>query len=226
MLAGLVPAARAEVRLHALFTDNMVLQRGLPVTIWGTADADEKVVVKFQGQTVRGTVKDGRWSVKLSPLLGNTTPDTLTAEGKNKVQVNNVVVGEVWLCSGQSNMDFPLHRAEGGPAAMEAAAAANIRLFFVPRVKSDAPLVDLKSQWIPANAQTTSNFSAVAWFFARDLQKTLNVPVGIIQASWGGTTAEAWINRKAIEGSTELARELIETYPAAFQRHREAAARY
>ena len=226
MLASLVPTARADVRLHALFTDNMVLQRGMPVTIWGTAEADEKVVVKFQGQTARGTVKDGRWSVKLSPLLGNTTPDTLTAEGKNKVQVNNVVVGEVWLCSGQSNMDFPLHRAEGGPAAMEAAASANIRLFFVPRVKSEAPLLDLKSQWIPANAQTTSNFSAVAWFFARDLQKTLNVPVGIIQASWGGTTAEAWINRKALEGNTELSRDLIESYPAAFQRHREAAARY
>lgn len=226
-LAGvLTPAARADVRLHALFTDNMVLQRGMPVTIWGTADADEKVTVKFQGQTVRATVKDGKWSAKLSPLLGNTTPDVLTAEGKNKVQVNNVLVGEVWLCSGQSNMDFPLHRATGGPEAMEAATNSNLRLFFVPRVKADAPLAEIKSQWLPANALTTSNFSAVAYFFGRDLQRTINAPLGLIQASWGGTTAEAWINRKAIESNQDLARDLLAAYPAAYQQYQEARARY
>lgn len=228
MLAAAPPAARADVRLHALFTDNMVLQRGLPVTVWGTAENGENIVVKFQGQTVKSTAKDGKWSVKLSPLLGNATPDVLTAEGKNKVQVQNVVVGEVWLCSGQSNMDFPLHRAENGPAAIEAATnpLPNLRLFFVPRVKADAPLSEINSQWVPANAVTMSNFSAVAFFFGRDLQKALNTPVGLIQASWGGSTAEAWMNRKAIEGQPELARDLLDAYPQSFQRYKEAKARY
>ncbi len=228
ILAVAAPAARADVRLHALFTDNMVLQRGMPVTVWGTAETGENIVVKFQGQTVKATAKDGKWSVKLSPLLGNATPDVLTAEGKNKVQVQNVVVGEVWLCSGQSNMDFPLHRAENGPAAIEAATnpIPNLRLFFVPRVKADAPLSEISSQWVPANALTTSNFSAVAFFFGRDLQKSLNTPVGLIQASWGGSTAEAWMNRKALEGQPELARELIDAYPQLYQRYKEAKARY
>lgn len=226
MLTAAAPIARADVRLHALFTDNMVLQRGMPVTIWGTAEADEKIVVKFQGQTLRATAKDGKWSVKLSPLLGNATPDVLTVEGKNKVQVQNVVVGEVWLCSGQSNMDFPLHRAEGGPAALEAASATGLRLFFVPRVKADAPLGEINSQWLPANAVTASNFSAVAFFFGRDLQKALNTPVGLIQASWGGSSAEAWMNRKALESQPELARDLLDAYPQLQQRYKEAKARY
>ena len=164
--------------------------------------------------------------MKLAPLLGNATPDVLTVEGKNKIQLQNVVVGEVWICSGQSNMDFPLHRAEGGPAAMQAESGANIRLFFVPRVRSDEPLTDIRSQWLSAGPTTLSNFSAVAYFFGRDLQKALNVPVGVIQASWGGSTAEAWINRKTIETSTEFSAAIIGAYPSQMQNYREAKSRY
>ena len=138
--------ARAEVQLPALFSDNLVLQQGMPVTIWGWADEGEQVTVKFHGQTVSATTHNLKWSVKLRALKAGG-PDTLTiATSRNIVTLNNVLVGEVWLCSGQSNMEFPLNRSFQSEADIASATNQIISLFHVPKAKSDSPTVKTRIQ--------------------------------------------------------------------------------
>jgi sialate O-acetylesterase len=191
-------SAQAEVKLHALFTDGAVLQREMPVPIWGTAGDGEKVTVSIAGQTATTTAKDGRWEVKLKPLKAGG-PHTLTVEGTNKLEVKDVLVGEVWLCSGQSNMAFLLSRAHNAAEAVPASANPKIRLFKVPGNPQDEPQRDLKAKWEPCNPQTAPGFSAVGYFFGRDLQKALDVPIGLIGSSVGGTPAQAWTSKPVLE---------------------------
>lgn len=198
-----VIAARAEVKLHGLFTDGAVLQQGVPVPVWGTARDGEKVTVKFQGQEVSTLAKSGRWSVKL-PALKAGGPFILTVTGDNTLTRTNVLVGEVWLCSGQSNMGFKLNRAANAAEAIASAGDPELRLFSVPHESDDSPRTDVASQWQESTAATASNFSAVAWFFGRDLRRALKVPVGLIDSSVGGTPAEAWTSRGALEADPEL----------------------
>jgi sialate O-acetylesterase len=193
--------ARAEVKLHALFTDGAVLQRDLPVPVWGTASGGEDVTVSLAGQTASAKANaDGRWSVKLKPLAAGG-PHTLKVEGTNKLEVKDVLVGEVWVCSGQSNMSFSLANADNGPAAIAASENPNLRLFQVPLSAQTEPQSEVKAQWKPCNPQNVPGFSAVGYFFGRDLQKALGVPVGLINSSVGGTPAQAWTSRAVLESS-------------------------
>ena len=191
-------SAQGEVRLHALFTDGAVLQRELPLPIWGTASAGEKVTVSLAGQTATTTAKDGRWLVKLRPLKAGG-PHVLKVEGTNKLEVKDVLVGEVWLCSGQSNMAFTLSEADNAATVVPASANAQVRLFKVPGNAQDEPQREVKGKWEPCNPRTSPSFSAVGYFFGRDLQKALGVPIGLIGSSVGGTPAQAWTGMPTLE---------------------------
>lgn len=196
-------SARAEVKLNGLFTDGAVLQQGLAVPVWGTARDGEKVTVKIQDQEVSTVAKDGRWSVKLKSLKPGGS-STLTVVGDNVITLTNVLVGEVWLCSGQSNMGFQLNRADNAAATIAAAGDPELRLFSVPHESDDTPRTDVAGKWKESTSATASNFSAVAYFFGRDLRRARKVPIGLIDSSVGGTPAEAWTARGTLEADPEL----------------------
>ncbi|WP_435016929.1 sialate O-acetylesterase [Tundrisphaera sp. TA3] len=242
VLAGLTAPARADVKPNPLFSEGAVLQRGMPVPVWGTADPGESVTVKVQDQSATATAdKDGKWMVKLAELkVGG--PYTLTIAGKNTVEVPDVLVGDVWICSGQSNMEWPLNRAAEFKEAAAKSADGKYRLFTVQKAISMTPLdtvaVDPKGQkgvWLASGPDTVPTFSAVGYFFGRDLRKALDVPIGMIHTSWGGTPAEAWTSRDQYGAEPDLKSILDDhdayvakfseaDYKAAVEKHKEAAA--
>lgn len=217
-------AAQAEVKLHPLFTDGAVLQRDLPISIWGTASEGEKVTVEIAGQKATTTAKDGKWSVKLKPLSVGK-PLTLTVEGTNKLEVKDVLVGEVWLCSGQSNMSFGLNSADNATEAIAASANPNIRLFQVPMNAQMEAQTEVKAQWKACTPQTVPGFSAVGYFFGRDLQKSLGVPIGLINSSVGGTPAQAWTSKPVLE-STPAGKPYLDSYAAAMKNVEQLEAKF
>jgi sialate O-acetylesterase len=205
----LVAGARAEVRLNPLFTDHCVLQRDLAVPVWGTAAPGEDVVVTFGRQTRKAKADaDGRWMVRLDKMSASDEPRVLKA---GDAQASDVLVGEVWLCSGQSNMQWPLHQTSNATSAIASAADESLRLFQVPRVASDTPVDAVAANWDVASPGSVSNFSAVAYYFGRDLRRALKVPVGLVLSAWGGTPAEAWTPRPLLESHPAL-RSIIENY--------------
>src|SRR5947208_3007528 len=205
---GFAPAARADVKPHPLFTDNMVLQRGADVTVWGKADPGEKVGVGLSAgksgvavATLAGP--DGRWQVTL-PRQPAGTGYTLTITGKNTIELKNVAVGEVWVCSGQSNMEWSVNAGETPDKVKAEAKHPEIRLFTVQKRTAPHPITDqddLKhfTKWVECDPETVGPFSAVAYHFGVKLQKELGVPVGLIHTSWGGTPAQAWTSLEALE---------------------------
>ncbi|HEU5396906.1 MAG TPA: hypothetical protein VFV81_07050, partial [Verrucomicrobiae bacterium] len=192
-------------QLNPLFQDNAVLQCDARVPVWGTARDGEKVTVTFAGQEVSTVASNGVWKVWLSPMKGNAAPQTLTVRGDEVLEITNVLVGEVWVAGGQSNMERQLGlRAGQKPIVnwVQEAAAANypaIRQFYVPEVKSFTPQTTVKGDWSVCTPQTVTNFTAVGYFFARDLFQARHVPIGIIFSSWGGTPAEAWTSETALQ---------------------------
>ncbi len=203
---------RADVKLPQLISDGVVLQQGVKVNIWGTSDPGEQVAVSLQDQRAVAVADTaGHWQLKIGPLRPGG-PFTLTVSGKNTLIVHDVLVGEVWVCSGQSNMEMPVAPAAGGWSQgvlnyQEEIASANyptLRMFTVQRAAATKPQTDVKGSWVAAQGEAISNFSATAYFFGRDLQKVLNVPVGLIHSSWGGTTAEAWTSRGTLESNPEF----------------------
>jgi sialate O-acetylesterase len=238
-LAAHVASVRADVKLNGLFSDGAVLQRGVRVPVWGTASEGEKVTVRFQGQTASTVAKGGRWEVRLKPLKPGG-PFSLEVSGQNTLTLTNVLVGEVWLCSGQSNMGFPLSRAANAAEAIAASRESQLRLFTVPRGSADTPRDDVTGKWEESSPESAASFSAVAYFFGRDLRRALNVPVGLINSSVGGTPAEAWTSRPTLEADSQL-KQILDRHaeavrkfdPAeaearhkkALEQHREAVAR-
>ena len=222
ILTSISPALRAEVRPNSLFSDGVVLQRGVSVPIWGTANEGEKVTVTFQGQTVLATTKDGRWLVRFKKLKAGG-PFTLSITGDNSILLTNVLVGEVWLCSGQSNMGFALSRAANAQEAIAAAGDPELRLYTVPRGATDTPQTDAPGAWKACTPETAASFSAVAYFFGRDLRRALKVPVGLINSSVGGTPAEAWTSHATLENDPAL-RGILERYAEKMKAYDPAAA--
>jgi sialate O-acetylesterase len=202
-LAALCGAAYADVKPHSLFTDGAVLQRERPLPVWGTARDGEKVTVRVAGQTAVTTAQDGQWRVWLKPLKAGG-PFTMTIQGDNTVEVKNVLVGEVWVCSGQSNMEWPLSLASNAQEAIANSADPMLRLFTVPKRVALAPERDINAVWQECNPQTVPGFTAVGYFFGRNLRRALNVPVGLIHTSWGGTPAESWTSQPALEADPQL----------------------
>ena len=209
--------ARADVKLPTLFSDNMVLQQGMNVPIWGWADEGEAVTVTFRGKTVKATAgKDGKWMVKL-PNQKAGGPETLVVQGKNNIQLTNVLVGEVWVCSGQSNMEWPLSRSFEANNDITNSANTQLRLFLVNKAKAEAPRQDVKGAWKESSPTSTPGFSAVAYYFGRELQKTLKVPIGLIGTYWGGSPAEVWMSEEALSANPDYKRDILDTYAAALK---------
>lgn len=224
LLLSLAVSARAHVQLPALFSDNMVLQQGMPVTVWGYAHDGDVVTVKFRGQKVSATTHNLKWSVKLRSLKAGG-PDTLTiATDDHTTTLTNVLVGEVWVCSGQSNMEWPMSAAFEPAADIASATNSLIRLFHVPKMKSDSPTVKIKTSWKVCSPKDITSFSAVGYYFGRDLQTARKVPVGLIESDWGGSPAEAWMSREALEIKARYQSEIIDPYPEALKNYQTALA--
>jgi len=190
--------AGATIKLPALVSDGMVLQQKAPVRIWGWAEDGEKVTVALRGQSLTVEARGGLWAVTLKPLEPGG-PFELTIAGKNRIVLEDVFVGEVWVCSGQSNMEFALSRSFEAQADIQAAADPALRMFTVPRQVAAAPQPDVAGgQWEGSAPETRGHFSAVGYYFGRALRAARKVPIGLIHSSWGGTPAEAWTSRAAL----------------------------
>lgn len=193
----------AEVKPNVLFSDGAVLQRGQAVPVWGTANDGEKVTVEIAGQTATTTAQGGKWKVELKPLDAGG-PFEMKISGENTLTVNNLLVGEVWVASGQSNMQWTLSASFQSEVEKPKANFPQIRMITAKRVASMEPLEEIEGNWQECSPQTVGNFSAVAYYFARDLHAKLGVPVGIISTSWGGTPAQAWTSAEGFKGHPEL----------------------
>jgi sialate O-acetylesterase len=207
VLLALVGAAlAAPLRLPALFADHMVLQREKPIPVWGWAGAGEAITVGFAGRQYAATAdRDGNWRVTMKPLKAGG-PYELTVTAKDAVITRaNVLIGDVWVCSGQSNMEMTVPNALNGTEEVAAATDAKIRLFVVAHKIADAPVADVTGKWAVCSPKTVGGFSAAAYFFAREIRKQVNVPIGLIQSCWSGTPAEAWTSPAMLQGHPALA---------------------
>ena len=183
----------ADIQLPAIFTSNMVLQRDKQIKIWGWAAIGETVTVNFNGQTSKAkTGKDGSWQLTLQPMAYGG-PYNMTLSGKNKIALNNILIGDVWICSGQSNMEFILKNTRNAAKEISESTYPSIRLFTVEKATAFKPLNDVNSSgWKECNPNSSPDFSAVAYFFGRKLNKDLNIPIGLVHTSWGGTNIQTW----------------------------------
>lgn len=215
---GLGVSAFAEVKLPALISDNMVLLQDAKANVWGTADAGEKVTVKL-GDISAATTADanGKWSVKLEALKPGAGRD-MTVAGKNSIAIKNVAVGEVWIASGQSNMEMAVKGAKDSEKEIAAANFPDIRMFTVAKKGSKTPLDDCTGKWEVVTPENAGHFSAVGYFFARELQQKLKQPVGLIHTSWGGTPCETWIPESGMNSNERFGAhwaKKLAAYPAA-----------
>jgi sialate O-acetylesterase len=200
-----MPAAAADLRLPAVFGDNMVLQRGRNAPVWGWASAGADVSVSVAGKSAEAKADaDGKFKVALPVLDASGPQEMVVKSGDQTRSFKNVLIGEVWFCSGQSNMGWPVVASASAQEEIAAAKFPQIRLFTVPTVPADTPQSDCKGNWVECSPQTVPGFSAVGYFFSRKLFEELNVPVGMINTSWGGTPAEAWTSRKSLEAEPSL----------------------
>ena len=201
VLAFAVPQCAADEKpfLHQLFTDHMVLQRGVKVPVWGWTDPGQSVTVSLNGTTVTVTAAgNGKWTAPIGPFSAGG-PFELVVTGPQSVTVNDVLIGDVWICSGQSNMEWSVAASNNSEKEIAAANHSLIRLFSVPKRVSDEPEETVDAAWEVCSSSTVPRFSAVGYFFGRELQQRLDVPVGLINTSWGGTIAEAWTSADALK---------------------------
>ena len=195
-----VPRAAAEDKplVHPLFTDHMVLQRELPAPVWGWTTPGGEIKVSLADKTATAKADNtGRWQVKLGPFPAGG-PHTLRVEGPQTVVIQDVLIGDVWICSGQSNMEWGMGGVNNSQQEIAAANHPQIRLFTVPKRVATRPQELVSGSWQICSPQTVAGFSAVGFFFGRDLNKALDVPIGLIHTSWGGTVAEAWTSAEAL----------------------------
>lgn len=214
----------AELTVARLFSDGVVLQRECPVPVWGSADAGSTVTVAFAGQEVTATADAaGAWRATLAALPASSEPRTLTIRGSRTLMVSDVLVGDVWLASGQSNMGVPLASAHNAAAALPLAQDPLLRFFTVTRTTAAEPAGDVGGTWETTTLKTAGRFSAVAYFFACDLRARLDVPVAIIHSSWGGTPAQAWTSIAVLRQDPPFTR-YLDQWEAALTKHRQVVA--
>ena len=204
-----------QVKLPALVGDNMVLQQNTKVNLWGWAAPNEKINIQLSWQNTAVetiTNPEGQWKVAVNTPQGSDKKQTITLQASNTILLKNILIGEVWICSGQSNMYFPVGKEEktwktgvkNYEEEVENANFSNIRLFTVLTKASPKPLDDVTGSWTECSPNTIKKFSAVAYFFGRDLYQKLNVPIGLISSSWGGTKAEAWTSQQVLEENPDF----------------------
>ncbi len=202
LLAPLAALHAAELKLPTLFTDHMVLQRDKAVSVWGWANVGDKVTVEFAGQSKTTTADErGKWLVKLDAMPASAESRTLKV---NSLLIADVLVGDVWLCSGQSNMSVPVRNANNGVAEVADAKHPQMRFFMVPGVAKTKPQSQCGGEWQVCSPTTAGKFSAAGYFFGRELHTTLKVPMGLVQASVGSTAAEAWTSESALSSTAEF----------------------
>ncbi len=206
-------AAKAQVSLPAFFTSNMVLQRQVPIPVWGHAAASENLEIKFHDQVKKLKAgKDGKWMVQLDPEAAGG-PYELQVKGSNSILLTNILVGEVWLCSGQSNMEWSVGQCDHAAKEIKAATNPYIRQIKIQHQVSSLPLADVKTDgWKICDTSTVADFTAVGYFFARQVYDSIHVPVGLINDCWGGTNIETWISREGFE-SSDTFRNMIKAMP-------------
>jgi len=212
LAVSLVPAALlAELKLPAIIGDHMVLQQKQADRLWGWDTPGTNISVTFAGQTYNATAAaDGRWMVTLAPQPANENPQTLTIQGTSKRELTDILIGEVWMCSGQSNMGFTLNRDWNGDLEALASNLPNLRLISAPLVGTQELQTDYKendrAHWRPSTPEAALRFSAVGFLYGRYLHEILHVPVGLINNAWGGSSAEAWVRRSSLEQDPRFAR--------------------
>jgi sialate O-acetylesterase len=197
--------SHADVKLPAIFSDHMVLEKTAKVPVWGKADPGEEVTITFEGQTVKATAgPDGKWKAILDLSKSGPGPFQMTVQGKNTLKISDVVVGEVWVASGQSNMEWILSNTIDAEAEIAKSTNSLLRQFAVKKATSDVPLDDCEGRWVAASPETAGAFTSVGYYFGKALQNELKVPVGIVHTSWGGTPSEAWTSETAIDTVPDL----------------------
>ncbi|HEY8562881.1 MAG TPA: sialate O-acetylesterase [Pyrinomonadaceae bacterium] len=198
---------RAEIRLARVFSDGAVVQRQKPVPVWGWTTPGANVTISFAGQTKTAIAdRSGKWSVNFAPLEAGGPFELKAASGAENLTIKDVLVGEVWLCSGQSNMEWTVRQADNFALEKRDADYPQIRHFYVEHAVEIEPLNDLKNgAWKKASPETIGDFTAVGFFFAREIYKKLKIPVGLVHSSWGGSQIEGWISREGMLSSDVLA---------------------
>jgi sialate O-acetylesterase len=206
LFLGNAASLLAAAKPMSLFTDGMVLQRGAILPVWGTAAPGEEVVVEFAGQKKNSKADDkGFWLVKLDPLQASSSPSEMTiSAGGSQTKVTNVLVGDVFIAGGQSNMGSPLFAAHNAAEVLPQATDDKLRFFNVTKKTSAEPQTDVAGQWQASDPTNAKNFSAVAYFFANEIRKSANVPVGVVSAPWGGTPIETWMSLDSIKAPPAL----------------------
>jgi sialate O-acetylesterase len=228
VVLALAGTALADVQLPGVISDHMVLQRDAPVRIFGKAQPGEAVGVLFRGQTAR-TLTDplGRWEVWLQPLTGGTAT-AMTIQGMNSITIADVLVGDVWIGSGQSNMQWAVRQSDNPDEEMASAGFPQIRLFSVPRKTSPVPVEDVDGRWVICSPESVREFSAVLYFFGRQMHQDLKVPIGLIHSSWGGTPIASWLSGPSLVANARLEpfltfwQNTILRYPVNLSRHEQA----
>jgi sialate O-acetylesterase len=194
----------ADVKLPGLISDHMLLQRDMPARIFGKADPGEQVTVSFRGQEARATASAlGRWEAWLPPMKPAVAA-TMTVKGNNTLTISDVLVGDVWVGSGQSNMQWAVQQTDNAEKEIASGSFPEIRLFYVPRKPSATPVDDVDAKWVVSTPDTVKEFSAVLFYFGRELHQNLKVPMGLIHTSWGGTPIAAWISGPGLSANPTL----------------------
>jgi sialate O-acetylesterase len=212
-IVSFIFSANAQIRLPKFFGDNMVLQRNGIIPVWGWASANEKITVQFNKQTKTTQAdKDGKWIVRLDTEKAGG-PYILNISGKSNLLLKNVLVGDVWLCSGQSNMEWPVGQSNNATKEIATANYPFIRHIKIQRALNSLPDVDIQNtEWKVCDSNTVADFTGVGYFFARHIYENTKVPIGLINSTWGGTNIETWISREGFESSTEF-KEMIAGMP-------------
>jgi sialate O-acetylesterase len=214
-------ATRADVRVSNLFADQMVLQRDMPAPVWGLASPREKVTVQFgEARVTADADANGRWIVKLPPMKASAVPRDLKITGKNALTIHNVLVGDVWLCSGQSNMERSLANCDA-PQDIAGANFPTLRRIKLEHRPLGTPAADVPGHWEICSPQTAPGFTAVGFYFARQIQQEIGVPIGLLDVNWGGTRIEPWIPRCGFEQEPSLAN-ILQDVTNTRQRYRKA----
>lgn len=196
--------------MPALVGSNMVLQRNMPIHVWGWADPGEKIEINFGEESYETTADgEGNWEASLKKMKAGG-PYEMRLSGENTIELKNILIGDVWVCSGQSNMAWPVQKAINPEEEIKNAVYAQMRLFTVKKKTAATPLDDVTGKWEECSAATVPGFSAVGYFFGREIRKTENVPVGLINSSWGGTVVETWISENGLEGEKTFGKKAVE----------------
>jgi sialate O-acetylesterase len=226
--------ASADVKLPAIFSDNMVLQRSGKTPVFGWADKGEKVSVKIGGASAEAMAGDnGKWMAMLDTSgIDAGSPVEVSVSGNNSIAIKNVLVGEVWLASGQSNMEWVVANSKDADMEIAQGDHPGVRMFTVKKAVAEEPSKDVEGKWEVCSPQTVGRFSAVGYFFARDLNQQLKAPVGVIHTSWGGTPAESWTSKEMLASEAEFKpiverhEKFLAEYPANKAKHEEATKKW